>query len=147
MTRDSERGSALVLALMAMTLLATLGGALVMQTSTETAIAASFRDGLAAFYAAEGALEAGMASVAGAPDWQALVSSLPVSPDPAWRALAVPPPTAGMTVDVRVRLASTPGLLELSASAATPRGARRTVQATISRAGEGIRRLFWREER
>jgi hypothetical protein len=65
---NDEHGVALVLTLMSMVLLLTLGGALVAVTATETTIAARFRDGLGAFYAADAGIAWTMAELRGA-DW------------------------------------------------------------------------------
>jgi hypothetical protein len=67
---ETERGIALVLALMAMVLLAALGGALAVLTATETTIAARFRDGLEAFYAAEAGIARAAVDLRAA-DWDA----------------------------------------------------------------------------
>ncbi|MBI4888903.1 MAG: hypothetical protein HY824_17520 [Acidobacteria bacterium] len=64
----------LVLALMTMTLLTALGGALVVGTITETAVAANYRAGTAAFYAADAAAEFAIHELAAAPDWEAVLS-------------------------------------------------------------------------
>lgn len=64
----------LVLALMTMTLLTALGGALVVGTITETAVAANYRAGTAAFYAADAAAEFTIRELAGVPDWELVLS-------------------------------------------------------------------------
>jgi hypothetical protein len=64
-----ERGVALVIAIMAMTLMLTLGGALVLLSSSETAIAANFRAAHEATYAADLAIERSLADLRGETDW------------------------------------------------------------------------------
>jgi Tfp pilus assembly protein PilX len=58
-----ERGAALVLAVMAITVLMALGAALVLITSTETAIAGNFHRSREAFYAAEAIAELAVAEL------------------------------------------------------------------------------------
>jgi len=68
-----QRGAALILALMAMTVLMALGAALVLTTSTETVIAGNFRARREAFYAAEAAAEIAVAELRSSPDWAPFV--------------------------------------------------------------------------
>ena len=70
-----ERGSALVLALLTLTLLAGVGLAVTMTASTETLIAASFRSSEQARYAADAAVEWALVDL-GTPglDWSAVAS-------------------------------------------------------------------------
>lgn len=65
----SERGIALLVTLMAMTLMSALGMALALVTMTETAIAANYREGTEALYAAEAAVGYVMQEVRREPDW------------------------------------------------------------------------------
>jgi hypothetical protein len=67
---NDEHGVALVLTLMSIVLLLTLGGALIVVTSTETTIAARFRDGLEAFYAADAGIARAVVDLRTA-DWDA----------------------------------------------------------------------------
>jgi hypothetical protein len=55
--------------MMVLTLLAAFANALVLGTVTETAIAASHREGLETYYAAEAAVELGVQELAAAVDW------------------------------------------------------------------------------
>jgi Tfp pilus assembly protein PilX len=64
----------LVISMMALTLLTALGGALVLGTVAETAIAASYREGAETFYAAEAAVEFAMQELAVAPDWEEIAA-------------------------------------------------------------------------
>jgi hypothetical protein len=65
----SARGVALVIALMAMTLMLSVGGALVLLSSSETAIAANFRAAHEATYAADAVMERALAELGRLPDW------------------------------------------------------------------------------
>jgi Tfp pilus assembly protein PilX len=73
MQPNSERGVALVLALMTMVLMVALGAALVLITSSETIIAANFRAGHEAFYAADAAFERALADLRSVPDWTSVI--------------------------------------------------------------------------
>ena len=64
-----KRGVALVVTLMAMTLISALGMALTLVTMTETAILANYREGTETLYAAEAAVEYVMQEVRRVPDW------------------------------------------------------------------------------
>jgi hypothetical protein len=64
-----EHGVALVLAVMTMTLMLSLGSALVLLSSSEMAIAANFRASHEAFYAADTVMERTIAELQIAPDW------------------------------------------------------------------------------
>jgi len=76
----SERGVALVIAVMATSLMLALGGALILLSSSETAIAANFRAAHEATYAADAVLERAMADLQNAPDWSpALAGTVPSS--------------------------------------------------------------------
>lgn len=65
---------ALVISMMALTLLTALAHALVLGTVTETAIAASHREGVETFYAAEAAVELVVQDVAAAVDWDEIAA-------------------------------------------------------------------------
>ena len=71
--RDS--GVALVIVMMAVTLLTALGSALTLATIAETAVAANYRDATETFYAAEGAVEFAMQELAAVSDWRAVVAA------------------------------------------------------------------------
>lgn len=141
-----ERGAALVLALVATMLLLTLGGAMVMLTATESAIAASFRDGIAALYAADGAVEQAIAGLGAVPDWDEWLAGLPPAPDPPWRQL--PAAASGaFSIDVAMRGGPGAGVFTLRGRASGARGVQRTVEAVVSHAATGVRFLTWREAR
>jgi hypothetical protein len=74
MNTQTERGAALVTALMAMLLLSALGLALVLSTSTETMIAGNFRDGQEALYAADAGVERVMDDLLTVPDWNNILN-------------------------------------------------------------------------
>lgn len=73
-TRNTERGAALVTALMALMLLTALGMALVISTSTETKITGNFRGGQEALYAADGGVERVMDDLLTVPDWNNILN-------------------------------------------------------------------------
>jgi hypothetical protein len=66
---SGEDGVAVVIAVMATTLMLTLGGALILLSSSETAIAANFRAGHEATYAADAAVERALADLRNQTDW------------------------------------------------------------------------------
>jgi len=170
-----ERGVALVLALMGMVLITTLGGALVVLTATETRIAASFRDGLEAFYAAEAGIALAVVDLRTA-DWDAVLAGTSKSSavDPSfdldlarrdldddagerdWRPYAygslanlVPGADVGRRFSVVVWVAAGPAaddtLIVLRSHAYGPGGVRRIVEATVGRTIDGPRIVAWRE--
>lgn len=69
-----EDGVALVVASMGMLLLMALGAALVLTTSSETMVAANFRSGRQAFYAADAVLERAISELRGVSDWNLVLS-------------------------------------------------------------------------
>ena len=69
-----EEGVALVIALMATTLLLTLGGALILLSSSETVIAANFRSAHEARYAADAAIERALSDLRREPDFTPVLS-------------------------------------------------------------------------
>jgi type II secretory pathway pseudopilin PulG len=81
---------AVLVALMSTLLMAALAAALVLSTTAETMVAANFREGQQAVYAADAAIELAIADLAAAPDWTPLLdgsvtSALPRNPpDPRW---------------------------------------------------------------
>ena len=98
--RRSERGVAMVLALMAMLFLSAVGVALMLTAASETLIAGSFRAREAARYAAEAGLERVLADLSAPGDWGALLdgstrSSFTDGPPGGARALA-----DGSTIDL-----------------------------------------------
>jgi hypothetical protein len=69
-----ERGSALVVALMATLLLSALGLALVLTTTTETMIVGNYASSQEALYAADAAIERTMQDVLTIPDWNNMLA-------------------------------------------------------------------------
>jgi len=65
----SEHGVALVIALMSTTLMLSLGGALILLSSSETAIGANFRAAHEATHAADAVMERAIADLGRVPDW------------------------------------------------------------------------------
>jgi hypothetical protein len=70
---SSERGVAVVVALLAMTVISALGAALVLLTSTEAMIAGNFRHSRQAFYAAEAITELTLAELHDLANWMPVV--------------------------------------------------------------------------
>ena len=64
---------AIIVALMAMLMMSALGAALVLTTSSETTIAANFRDAQEGLYAADAAVELAMDHLAATPDWNPIL--------------------------------------------------------------------------
>jgi PilX N-terminal len=143
---SDERGSALVFALLAMTLLTVLGGAVVVATVTETAIAARHREGIDAFYAAESALAHTLLALDREADWDGMVSGS------AWRRYVEAPladliGAAGDSPVVTVWLRDAGGgQVEVRVRAAHDRRAR-VVEATVARRDGSTRVLSWRDGR
>ena len=70
----SEQGIAMIVALMAMTLMIALGAALMMTTTTESRIVGNFRNNSEALYAADAGLERALEDVLTVPDWNNLLN-------------------------------------------------------------------------
>lgn len=68
-----ERGVALIISLLAMTLMMALGMALILTTMTEGKIASNYRDGTEALYAADAAVERTIQDVLTVPDWNSIL--------------------------------------------------------------------------
>ena len=73
---EREDGVAMVIAMIAVLLMTAIGGALILTSSSETIIAAHFRDNLEARYAAGAMIERGMDDVAPLDDWTPLIGGL-----------------------------------------------------------------------
>jgi hypothetical protein len=69
----------LLIAMMALSVLTALAATLVLGTMTETAVAASYREGVETFYAAEAAVEFVIQDLAAAPDWEGIAAGEQVS--------------------------------------------------------------------
>ncbi len=145
-----ERGAVLLVALAALSILLALGGALLVTTTTETAIAARYRNGVQAFYAAEAAVERVMSDLRTAPDWESVAAATggrPYVQGPLTELLAsasTAPSLARIAVTVWVAWAG-PGMLTIRGEARGPLGVRRRIEATVSREGHDVRVADWRE--
>jgi len=73
-TSGGERGMALLVVLMATTLLMGLGSGLVLLTITDVRVATHFSGALEAFYAADGAIERVMPDLLATADWNAVLA-------------------------------------------------------------------------
>ncbi len=69
-----ERGAAVVLALIAVTLMMALGSALTLLSTSETLVTANQRAGVEAFYAADAALERALVDLHAVLDWNPLLA-------------------------------------------------------------------------
>ena len=157
---EAEDGSALVFALAAIVLLTTLASALVLLVSTEARIAATYRDGVQALYAAEAALDRALLDLADAGAWDAaLAAPAPDDADDAgWHVMreaplqdVVPGAAAALRIRVALWVRDDPpegdGIILVRARADGAASARRVVDVTIARNGAGVRVLWWRETR
>lgn len=70
----SEEGVAILVAMMALLLMAAIGSVLILTSSSETIIAAHFRDTVEARYAAGAMVERGMDDLGGMVDWTLVIS-------------------------------------------------------------------------
>jgi hypothetical protein len=75
----NEKGTALVIALMAMMLITALGAATVMVSRTETAIANNYRNSQEALYAADAAIERVVQDLLMVPRWNDILSGIATS--------------------------------------------------------------------
>ena len=71
---SSEGGIAMIVALMAMTLMIALGTALLLTTTTETRIVTNFRNNSESLYAADAGLERALDDMLTIPDWNSLLN-------------------------------------------------------------------------
>jgi Tfp pilus assembly protein PilX len=71
----SERGVALVIALLAMLLMTALGMALILVSETESMIGSNYRDSIEASYVADAGVERVMQDVLSIPDWNTILTS------------------------------------------------------------------------
>lgn len=173
----ADRGIALIVVMLAMTLLMGLGLALIMVTMTESAIAGSYADATQAFYAAEAAVEYTVQEVAARPDWEAVATGQirstfrddavlsVIAPDDTSRAwtlfaygrlqdlLAPVPVRAPYVIAVWIAPEGTGGgALALLGHAYGANGSRRAIELIVARAQESDagarpRVMAWREVR
>lgn len=73
-TPQSERGIAMIVALLAMTLMLALGTALMLSTVTETKIVTNFRSNSESLYAADAGIERALDDLLTVPDWNNLLN-------------------------------------------------------------------------
>jgi hypothetical protein len=73
-TVSGERGIAMIIALMAMSLMVALGTALILTTVTETKITTNFRNSSESLYAADAAIERALDDLLTVPDWNNLLN-------------------------------------------------------------------------
>jgi hypothetical protein len=76
---NTQRGAALIIAVMGVCLMAALSASLAVMTGTEMRIAANYLDATQARHAAEAALEIGIQELAAQSDWPALLSGTALS--------------------------------------------------------------------
>src|SRR6266571_5791243 len=74
--RCGDDGLALIVVMMAMVLLSALGAALILVTSSETLIAATYRSSVEAFYAADAIGERAIDELSSIADWNAVLNGL-----------------------------------------------------------------------
>jgi len=99
--RNSERGVAVVMALLLAVLVGALAAALVALTTSETLISASFRHGREASYGAEAALERALHDLATMPDWSPALTAPPANLTSGFDdGAAVPRAPDGRTLDL-----------------------------------------------
>ena len=72
----SQRGVALIIALLAMVLMTALGMALMLVSETETLIGSNYRDSVEASYVADAGIERVMQDVLSIPDWNNILTSV-----------------------------------------------------------------------
>src|SRR3954468_8976455 len=72
-----ERGAALLLALVALSLLSAVGVVMLMTSTSEVLIAGAFRDQRGAVYAADAIVARAVDEIASVADWGALLSGIP----------------------------------------------------------------------
>lgn len=153
----NERGVALVIVLMTITLLAAMVASLALAVVTETAVAANYRQAVETLYAAEAAVEFALQEIARVEDWSDLIG------EPGQAAFVdgpfqdlVPGVAGASTVHVAVWLAdrspepkddaAPPRVLSVVGEAFGPRGSRRAVEALVEKGdSSAVRLLAWRE--
>lgn len=131
---------------MSMMLMAALGSALILTTTTEVAAAASYVSGIEAFYVADAEVERMIADLPAVADWNSLVGLRVDRP-----AEALLPGARSIRVVLTVAAASVDGAIVVRADASGPHNVQRTVEVTVVRSDEvgssGVRLLAWREPR
>ena len=75
----SERGAALLLALITAALIAAIAASLIVSTSTDLMITGSYRSSAEAMYGVEAGMERAIGELAAVPDWSVVLSAPPAS--------------------------------------------------------------------
>jgi len=130
---------------MAVLLMLSLGAGMTLATMTETTIAANYRDGLQALYAAEAGMELAISRLRTVADWRAVAGTTVLHGN---LADLLQSGSISAAIDVAVSASADPGgdadVLVLQSSASGPGAIRRNVEVTIRRlppAGEGARTI------
>ena len=76
---DSERGAALLLALITAALIAAIAASLIVSTSTDLMITGGYRSSAEAMYGVEAGMERAIGELAAVPDWSVVLSAPPSS--------------------------------------------------------------------
>lgn len=152
-----ERGVALVIVMMTITLLAAMVASLALVVLTETAIAGNYREAAETLYAAEAAVEFALQEIARVEDWSDLVRELGESAFVNGPFQDLVPGVAG-TPRVHVAVWLTEQIPELADDGAPqsvisvvgeafgPRGSRRAVEVLVEKGdSSAVRVLAWRE--
>lgn len=140
---------AMILVLLASSLLLALGGSVALATATESTIAAAYRDGVTTLYAAEAAANVAAARLADTPDWR--------PSDGAYlsgrldRLLGLEDAATAPTVSVSLVDAGAADRITIVAEAKGTTAAR-TIRVTLGRAVDArgdpsVRTLAWEEAR
>jgi hypothetical protein len=95
-----DHGAALIMVIMALSLLTSLSVALLLSTASEVLMAANFTTQRAALYAADAIAERGMIDIAAAPDWGALAAGSMQSSFTDGAAAGIRPLGDGTEIDV-----------------------------------------------
>jgi Tfp pilus assembly protein PilX len=141
-----ERGTALLVAIMATALMSALGSALILTSITETAISANYRDGIEVLYAAEAAAALAIADLAAEEDW-----SSATAPRPEVGLDQLVPGAAGSSIRVGVDISpgEEPDVMTVTSTSRGPGGARRAVRVTVRRRpgepGSPAEIVFWEQ--
>jgi hypothetical protein len=148
--RRGEEGVALIVAMMAMTLMAALGSALILTTMTEAKTAANYAAGIEAFYVADAGIEWMLSTLPDVADWETLVGVRFDGPASGLIASATAAPQLRLLVTVVP--GPTPGSVVVRAQASGARDVQRTLEATVTRTAAepgpaNVRLMAWRDLR
>ena len=155
--RQGSRPVALTTALAAVLMMLAISASVVLNTATETIIAASHRDSIQALYAAEAGIELSVSRLRGAADWNAVVpaqggATLVQGPIANLLQVTAVDPRLGVVASAFRDPNGDPAVLIVEAVASGAGGVRRAVRVTIRGAppAEGattrrIETILWRE--